>query len=77
MEGEFTDLSNGVKYGQSTIYDSGQYNQEIQRFRKMAFGDDSSDYDMDSGEYHSREISVGAPTSTILTDSETRAMNHK
>lgn len=62
---EFTDLSNGVKYGQSTIYDSGQYNQELQRFRKMAFGEDSSDYDMFSGESRTRsEGSVGAPTST-------------
>ena len=76
-EGESTDLTNGVKYGQSTIYDSGQYNQDIQRFRRMALGDDSSEYDMYSGEYQSKEVSLGAPTSSTLTESETQAMNGK
>ncbi|KAH9708904.1 proline-rich receptor-like protein kinase PERK13 [Citrus sinensis] len=81
-EGEMSDLSNGVKYGQSTVYDSGQYNQDIMMFRKMALGlGDSSDM---SGEYTSREASRGHSgsfmsqgTSSEFTsgESETRAMN--
>ncbi|KAL2347323.1 hypothetical protein Fmac_001323 [Flemingia macrophylla] len=55
------DLSNGVKYGQSTIYNSAQYNEDIMIFKRMAngsFGD--SDFDMDSTDYRStisREMS--------------------
>ncbi|KAK7307223.1 hypothetical protein VNO77_40091 [Canavalia gladiata] len=52
------DLSNGVKYGQSTAYDSGQYNEEIMRFRRMANGSfDDSEFDMYSTNYGSNEIS--------------------
>lgn len=39
---ELSDLSNGVKYGQSTMYNSDQYSQDIIRFRRMAAGDDDS-----------------------------------
>ncbi|TKY58641.1 Proline-rich receptor protein kinase PERK13 [Spatholobus suberectus] len=35
---EKSDLSNGVKYGHSTAYDSGQYDKEIMLFRRMANG---------------------------------------
>ncbi|KAG5050722.1 hypothetical protein JHK87_002920 [Glycine soja] len=43
------DLSNGVKYGQSTIYDSGQYNEDITIFKRMVNGSfDDSEFDMDS-----------------------------
>ncbi|KAF3431271.1 hypothetical protein FNV43_RR26001 [Rhamnella rubrinervis] len=58
-EGEASDLSNGVKYGQSTAYDSGQYNEDIIKFRRMALGSsDSSGFDMySSGEFNSREVS--------------------
>lgn len=52
-----SDLSNGVKYGQSTVYESGQYNQDIMKFRRMALGGDSSEYDTYSGEFTSREVS--------------------
>ncbi|XP_042500181.1 proline-rich receptor-like protein kinase PERK13 isoform X2 [Macadamia integrifolia] len=56
-EGEMGDLSNGVKYGQSTVFDSNQYSADIQRFRRMAFGNgDSSEYSVYSGEYNSREV---------------------
>ncbi|KAG1342776.1 putative Proline-rich receptor-like protein kinase PERK13 [Cocos nucifera] len=48
-KGESTDLSNGVKFGQSTVFNSGQYSADIQKFRMMAFGSDSSDFD-ESGE---------------------------
>ncbi|XP_022776104.1 proline-rich receptor-like protein kinase PERK12 [Durio zibethinus] len=59
FEGE-SDLSNGVKFGQSTAYDSGQYNEEIIKFRRMALGSDiSSEFDMYSGEHNSREVSRG------------------
>ncbi|XP_062110317.1 proline-rich receptor-like protein kinase PERK12 [Humulus lupulus] len=76
-EGEMSDLSNGVKYGQSTIYESGQYNQDIMRFRKMALGGDSSEYDTYSGEFNSKEVS-GQQKSTWRDgcssgESETRA----
>ncbi|KAK6281570.1 hypothetical protein POUND7_015395 [Theobroma cacao] len=59
FEGE-SDLSNGVKFGQSTVYDSGQYSQEIKKFRRMALGgDNSSEFDMYSGEYDSKKVSRG------------------
>lgn len=48
-----SDLSNGAKFGQSTIYDSGQYNQDMMMFRKLALGD-SSEF---SGDYSSGEMS--------------------
>ncbi|KAJ0971699.1 hypothetical protein J5N97_019658 [Dioscorea zingiberensis] len=37
-EGDMPDLSNGVKFGQSMVYNSTQYSADIQNFRKMAFG---------------------------------------
>ncbi|KAE9597987.1 hypothetical protein Lal_00029540 [Lupinus albus] len=53
------DLTNGVKYGQSTIYDSGQYDKDIMLFRRIANGSFvDSDSDMYSIEYgYSREVS--------------------
>ena len=77
-EAEMSDLSNGVKYGQSTIYDSGQYNQDIMKFRRMALGGDSSEYDTYSGEFNSREVSGHQSSWNTLRDgssgeSETRA----
>lgn len=55
---ERIDLSNGVKYGQSTVYNSGQYDEEIRRFRMtngLSFG--NSEFDMYSEEYSSRDLS--------------------
>ncbi|KAK4261316.1 hypothetical protein QN277_004330 [Acacia crassicarpa] len=55
---ELVDLSNGVKYGQSTVYDSGQYDEELMRFRMMngvSFG--SSKFDLNDEVYCSRELS--------------------
>lgn len=77
-DGEMADLSNGVKYGQSTVYDSGQYNQDIMKFRRMALGSgDSSEFSAYSGEYTSKNISNGPLTSGdyLSSESETRAMN--
>lgn len=84
-ESETSDLSNGVKYGQSTVYESGQYSEDITRFKRMAFGSgDSKEFDMYSGEYTSREITSGLTNSWKFGDtssgfpsgeSETQAMN--
>lgn len=76
--GELSDLSNGVKFGQSTAYDSGQYNQEISDFRRMALvSNGSSEFDTFSGDYSARDTSREQPTSGDYTssESETRAMN--
>lgn len=80
-EGEMSDLSNGVKYGQSTIYDSGQYNQDIMKFRRMALGD-SSEYDMYSGEFNnSREVPAHQSPWNVQNvssgESETRAFTSR
>jgi len=41
-----SDLTNGVKLGQSTAYDSRQYSADIELFRRMAFaGGDGDDGD--------------------------------
>ncbi|KAI4999321.1 hypothetical protein ZWY2020_003910 [Hordeum vulgare] len=46
VDGGSTDLTNGVKLGHSTAYDSGQYSADIELFRRMAF-----ETDLDSAEY--------------------------
>lgn len=86
-ESDLTDLSNGVKYGQSTVYDSGQYSKDISNFRRMAFGsDDGSDLEMYSDEFTSREVynqnhsvwtSPGDSSESTRSsaESETRAIN--
>uniref|UniRef100_A0A7N0TE70 non-specific serine/threonine protein kinase n=1 Tax=Kalanchoe fedtschenkoi TaxID=63787 RepID=A0A7N0TE70_KALFE len=83
-ENDVTDLSNGVKYGQSTVYDSGQYSKDISNFRRMAFGSDGgSDIEMYSDEYTSREVARGAwisprdsgESTGSSAESETRAIN--
>ncbi|XP_074583254.1 proline-rich receptor-like protein kinase PERK12 [Curcuma longa] len=41
-DGKMPDLSNGVKFGQSTVYDSARYQSaDLQNLRKMAFDSDS------------------------------------
>ncbi|WJX93613.1 Proline-rich receptor-like protein kinase perk13 [Trifolium repens] len=78
---EISDLSNGVKYGHSTVYDSGQYDKDIMLFRMMGNGSygDSSDYDIYSAESsHSREYSRSRHAwmhSGSSTESESRAFN--
>nr|VDD43439.1 unnamed protein product [Brassica oleracea] len=67
------DISNGIKVGQSTTYDSGQYNQEIMKFRKMAFGiDDSTESGMNSGGYSGKSSSDFSGN-----ESETRPFNNR
>ncbi|KAM7269057.1 hypothetical protein ACFE04_024554 [Oxalis oulophora] len=66
-----SDLSNGVKYGQSTVYDSAQYNEDIMKFRRMALGSEtSSEYDMLSGDFTSREVTRGFPPNSGTTSAE-------
>lgn len=58
-----SDLTNGVKVGQSTAYDSAKYSEEILNFRRMALGsDNSSESDVYSDEFNLREISRGQPS---------------
>lgn len=46
---EFTDLNNGMKPGQSSVFDSAQQSAQIRMFRRMAFGSqDSSSFFNDS-----------------------------
>ncbi|CAN0923997.1 Proline-rich receptor-like protein kinase PERK12 [Linum grandiflorum] len=79
LDSESGDLTNGMKYGQSTMYNSGQYNEEIMKFRRMALGsDDSGEFGYSSGGgFNSREMSHGPPTGdyTSSGEMETRAIN--
>ncbi|GMJ08229.1 hypothetical protein HRI_004492100 [Hibiscus trionum] len=60
LDFEGSDLSNGVKVGDSTSYDSGKYSDEISIFRRMAFGSDTgSECDVLSEGLCSREMSHG------------------
>ncbi|KAJ4958335.1 hypothetical protein NE237_025446 [Protea cynaroides] len=66
LEGDVSlaDLNEGIKPGHSTVYgsyggsdyDTSQYNEDMKKFRKMAFGGGSQ-------EYGSSEYSTGPPTS--------------
>ncbi|KAG2321590.1 hypothetical protein Bca52824_014803 [Brassica carinata] len=72
-EGDMGDISNGSKVGQTSSNDSGQYNSDTMKFRKMAFGfDDSSD----SGDYSVRSSSRGScGASTEFTCNEPESRN--
>lgn len=77
---EISDLTNGVKYGHSTVYDSGQYDKDIMLFRRMANGNFvDSDFDMYSREYsYSREMSGSRHAwmqSSSSGESESKAFN--
>ncbi|KAG2253821.1 proline-rich receptor-like protein kinase PERK13 [Brassica napus] len=76
-EGDMGDISNGSKVGQTSSNDSGQYNSDAMKFRKMAFGfDDSSD----SGDYSVRSSSrgsYGASTEFTRNESENRNFNNR
>ncbi|GMJ03655.1 hypothetical protein HRI_004034700 [Hibiscus trionum] len=55
-----SDLSNGVKVGESISYDSGKYSAEISVFRRMALGIDSgSECDIYSEDLSYRDMSHG------------------
>ncbi|XP_065876413.1 proline-rich receptor-like protein kinase PERK12 [Euphorbia lathyris] len=69
-----SDLSNGVKYGHSTAYDSGQYNEDIKNFRRTAFSTDTSELETTtSGEYTYTSGDLSNYTSIEL---ETQAMRY-
>ncbi|KAE9607896.1 hypothetical protein Lal_00040016 [Lupinus albus] len=77
---DISDLTNGVKYGQSTVYDSRQYDKDIMLFRRMAndsFVDTNSD--MYCREYgYSRDMSGIQPAwlrSGSSGESESNAFN--
>lgn len=79
---ESCDLSNGVKYGQSTVYDSSQYSEDIiMRFRKMATGSSGdSEFDMNSGEYTSSSVEYSgqqraSDKGDSSSETESRAFN--
>ncbi|KAK8516664.1 hypothetical protein V6N13_080758 [Hibiscus sabdariffa] len=64
LDFEGLDLSNGVKVGDSTSYDSGKYSDEISLFRKMAFYSDTgsecgSECDAFSDDCISKKMSYG------------------
>ncbi|BAT99533.1 hypothetical protein LR48_Vigan06g099500 [Vigna angularis] len=79
------DLSNGVRYGQSTVYNSGQYNEDIARFRKMVNGSfDDSEFDNLSSEFRStvsREMvelnSASISHSPRNSDSQFKVFHHQ
>lgn len=57
-----SDLTNGVKLGQSMAYDSTRYSADIELFRRMAFANDLSTaelgvVDEDDHRYHSSKAS--------------------
>ncbi|CAN8294390.1 unnamed protein product [Cochlearia groenlandica] len=60
-----SDLTNGVKVGQSTVYNSGQYSNEIRIFRRAS--EDSSDLGTNNGFYPSHDFTSH--------ESESRAFN--
>ncbi|EOA33797.1 hypothetical protein CARUB_v10021266mg [Capsella rubella] len=80
-EGDMGDISNGIKVGQSSAYESGQYNHDTMKFRKMAFGfDDSSESGMYSGDYSvhsSRKGSNGASSEFTRNESDNRNFNNR
>ncbi|EOA39126.1 hypothetical protein CARUB_v10012045mg [Capsella rubella] len=64
---DLSDLTNGVKVGQSTVYNSGQYSNEIRIFRRAS--EDSSDLgNTNSGYYPSQDYATSH-------ESESRAIN--
>jgi len=54
---EFTDLNNGMKPGQSSVFDSRQQSAQIRMFRRMAFGsqDSSSIFNESQSSWRSRD----------------------
>ncbi|KAJ8497915.1 hypothetical protein OPV22_008467 [Ensete ventricosum] len=53
--GGLPDLSNGVKFGQSTVYDSGKYSADIQMLQKIAFESSTFSIDYDHSTEHEHD----------------------
>ncbi|WOL10968.1 proline-rich receptor-like protein kinase PERK13 [Canna indica] len=60
--GSLPDLSNGYKFGESTVYNSSQYSADIEKLRRLAFESDTDIYSIDctdqSGEYDTGKSSM-------------------
>ncbi|XP_061367026.1 proline-rich receptor-like protein kinase PERK8 [Gastrolobium bilobum] len=70
---EFSDLNNGMKPGQSSVFDSAQQSAQIRMFRRMAFGSqDSSTY---FNESHSSWRSRDHDSTTFLTQNKSGPWN--
>jgi hypothetical protein len=54
---EFSDLNNGMKPGQSSVFNSAEHSAQIRMFRRMAFGsqDSSSFYNESQNSWRSRD----------------------
>ncbi|KAI5431758.1 proline-rich receptor-like protein kinase PERK8 [Lathyrus oleraceus] len=70
---EFSDLNNGMKPGQSSVFDSAQQSAQIKMFRRMAFGsqDSSSFFNDSQSSYGSRN----QDSTTMLPQNKTRPWN--
>ncbi|CAN8291715.1 unnamed protein product [Cochlearia groenlandica] len=72
-DGDSGAITSGIKVGQSAVYESGQHNQDLTKFRKMAFGsNDSAETGMYSGDY-----SVKSSSDFSGNESETRPFNNR
>ncbi|CAL9072145.1 unnamed protein product [Musa textilis] len=69
--GSLPDLSNGVKFGQSTVYDSGKYSADIQKLQKIAFESNtfSNDYDHSTQHEHDEQQSLMQTQTQMQTQS--------
>ncbi|CAK8540892.1 unnamed protein product [Lathyrus sativus] len=70
---EFSDLNNGMKPGQSSVFDSAQQSAQIKMFRRMAFGsqDSSSFFNDSQSSYGSRN----QDSTTTLSQNKSRPWN--
>lgn len=70
---EFSDLNNGMKPGQSSVFDSAQQSAQIKMFRRMAFGsqDSSSFFNDSQSSYGSRN----QDSTTMLPQNKSRPWN--
>ncbi|XP_064947485.1 proline-rich receptor-like protein kinase PERK12 [Musa acuminata AAA Group] len=69
--GSLPDLSNGVKFGHSTVYDSGKYSADIEKLQKIAFGSNTFSIDYD----HSTEHDHDEQKSVTQTQTQTQSSN--
>ncbi|GAU14091.1 hypothetical protein TSUD_169160 [Trifolium subterraneum] len=70
---ESADLNNGMKPGQSSVFDSAQQSAQIRMFRRMAFGsqDSSSFYNESQSSYRSRD----QDSTTMFPQNKSRSWN--
>ncbi|RDX98383.1 Proline-rich receptor-like protein kinase PERK8, partial [Mucuna pruriens] len=70
---EFTDLNNGMKPGQSSVFDSAQQSAQIRMFRRMAFGsqDSSTFFNESQSSWRSRDHD----STTMFSQNKTGSWN--